>query len=255
MQTSITSNLAVWQNIEERVLAFMAEVRIERLAKKRKKTLDERFKMLEKVVRNTIPKFSRITPSALEIGICIPEVLEILESSEDEFDLENLEKLVETALSEYTDKRLADARRYLENLIKQHIDLDDSANPLSLAVGSLFSCNYCNGQQSFPDVLGHFCSRRRVILEGKTGEFASHANRYIYPGPVSRIWSQTAFRSEAKKLVVFVRAYGLDPRTATVGEMDASEVRLVCSEHTAGRVGLPILTWRSAVRHSVLLVT
>lgn len=223
----------------------MAGVRVERLARERKKTLEQRYKTLERLMRSVIPKFKRDTPSPLEIAINIPQVLGLLESPQDEMDLEKLEGLIGRALPEYINNRLAEAKNYFEDLVRKDIELDNPKDPLSLAVGSLFSCNHCNYHQGFPEAMGHFCSRRRIILEGEAGEFVSFVLRNIYPVP--KMWNKTSFRSEAKKLADYVRSCDLDSQTATTADLDAVEIRLKCVEHSAGRSIVPILTWRSAV--------
>lgn len=227
----------------------MGNVRLEYVARERKRTLDQRYKLLEKHILSVIQRFTRITPSTLEVALRIPEVLELIQLPNDELEEKKLEEMVQKLLPEYKEKRFCDARSYFQELVRQDIELDESTDPLSLAVGSLFSCNQCKCYQSFPEVLGHGCLSRRLVLETESGEFVNCVAKNTYPVP--KVWSKSAFRSEATKLSEFVRAYGLDPRTATATEMDAAEVRLKCIAHSTGRTVTPILTWRSAVRHCV----
>lgn len=227
----------------------MAVIRVDRLERERKKTLEGRLKTLERTIRKLVPKFSCTTPSPLEFAARIPAILELMDSPTDEFEEEQLEKVVRDTVPTYIEKRLADARSYFTDLIKADLELElpDGVDPLTLAIGTYFSCTYCELSHSFPAILSHGCRLRRDVLNEASGEFLGYVVRSLYTG--QRVWSQTAFVTHAKRLAEYVRTYGLDPLRATAAEMDASDVRLQCATHgrNSSRPDRAIYTWRLAV--------
>lgn len=184
----------------------------------------------------------------MEVGLRVPGVVEVLESPNDELTEDQLAGLLQTSLPEYVESRLAQARSYFIGLVKEDVELPATADPLSLAIGALFSCNHCNSQHTFPEIMSHNCIGRRVKLfqTEKTGEFFSVVSKDIWP--CRKVWSQAEFRSEAKRLRAYAQLYGMDPMSDTMEEMDAADARLTCPAHPSSSSGVvSIMTWQAAV--------
>lgn len=97
--------------------------------------------------------------------------------------------------------------------------------------------------------MGHACSKRlnEPAGVGERREFFDVITADHWPS--YNVWSESGFRSDAKRLRGYVEAYGLDPTTATIKEMDNADARLTCAdhrnEHVAGVVA--VMTWKAAV--------
>lgn len=226
----------------------MEEVREKRLIHLRKTTFRDRLTIVEDMMRRVIPKFKLETPSALEVVVCIPEVDAVAGLLVQDFDPNALLDILERTLLDYMERRLQAARTYFGELVKKQINLDESVDPLSLAVGAWFVCQHCDTSHCFPAILGHHCSRRGDGEEDHV-EFAILGSKGRYC-----IWRPKHFQTEVEILAPLVRTFDLDPRTATISDMDAVDTRLRCTRHAKPgehKIVISALSWRSVVRQLV----
>lgn len=118
------------------------------------------------------------------------------------------------------------------------LDSDSDIDPLALAVAS-FCCTVCKrAEMRWPAVLAHRCARPK----SETGKmFAQQLDALCVERELPLGWGGTqaifkANRNMAKECVT-IRACGLDPRRATVEDMEQCAVRLFCKVCAVPAVG------------------
>lgn len=215
------------------------------MKKFRQEQAEHRLKELEVVLHKSLnPRFHTYHLSYTEVATLIPEIRQLLEPHIDEFDQDALQEVVQQVVPKYAQERMETARKYFGDLVRADIDLDDTTDPLSLAVAWRFTCEHCHLEGEFPRILLHRC---RFKLRGLPGPPAY----FMLVNDVFRqqsLWSPEGFKTGVKKVEALVRAAGFDPCSASVQDLDNAKFCFKCATHTNGPDGeLIIHTWRSAV--------
>ena len=233
----------------------MDEVRENRLRDSRRKTLLERLNALDKYIKAHCEEFSPRVVYGLEVACSIPEVVRFLDPHNDEFDSRGLERVVDGTIAAYMEDREKRYRQALRALIKTRLDLDESVDPLDLAVAATFHCNTCRRNFTLIHALQHICGGSRsdylylARCEGMSDEYHDDLKEWarrrgIYWRAPSWRQFEHGFWIAAK----VVRECGLDPKTASASDMDAINARFLCPDH---RYYAPVMDWRAMVCKSL----
>lgn len=179
----------------------------------------------------------------------IPETSQLIDPDNPTFDPQDLEVPIKNCLQTRAQQTLNSLR---EQIIQQ-CSLDESTDPFSLAVGSWFMCNSCCTIQSREQVGNHRGHDCRSDVPRPT-----HVSDEIYDIVKwkfhDRLWSTGWYNESIPVMPKIVEACGLDPKTATIDDLDRADVRLRWARDAHEPDWKPIMTWRSAVGRSFLVL-
>ncbi|KIP06012.1 hypothetical protein PHLGIDRAFT_36159 [Phlebiopsis gigantea 11061_1 CR5-6] len=202
----------IWNNIEDTIIGIAEPVKQAVLRREKEQTIVARLHVLdEALVKIRLRK--RNDASLRDIALFIPEVKGVLTLPNDQAVTTADFDFLRTALPEFEEKRKKDAREYLCGQAKKDLGIDVE-DPLALAVGSVFACGACRRLCSWPHILAHSCTTRC-----QTPSNADHYVNIIVDNTPRMTWAASKYRVP-EKLKALIEAYGLDPLTATVEEMD-----------------------------------
>ena len=225
----------------------MEDVREERLRPIRRVILTERLKVLNECIDTLAPSLKPRQLSVLEVAYKIPAVIEILDPRNEEFDADALEQVLNTIIPTYLDDRAAYRRQALGNHIRNRLDLDASADPFTLAVASVLYCSSCQSDLSLAHALEHCCinSHHQVLTqpEDMTDDYWSALIEWTQ----SRVIADPTWRTYNLGIYMVsgvIEDCGLNPKTASVDDMDAVNVRFLCHRHPYYS---PVMDWRATV--------
>ena len=228
----------------------MAEdIRQTRLKATMKAAIQRRLVVLEQAVLAFRPRRQN-EPSLRDIVFGIPEVKEVIVQPATTNVTRSSFDFLNTSLSAFIEQRKADAVTYLGSLVRDQIKLPNSVDPLSLAVGGIFTCTLCDSSWAWPDILGHTCDVRAGYPYSHRDYYAEVAIAYL-PGTN---WQPTNFSVNVDLLTKIINLYGLNPKKATIEDMDKSPVRLTCVKHNSQH-SVQVMTWRDMVSAAALPVT
>lgn len=221
----------------------------------RMKTIKDRIEQLDNVLL-PVSADHNISPSIRDIVVDMPEARQAIDVALDatvSFDT------LLAALPAFTEQWRQEAYTSLDQQIRQRAyNLKKlKGNPLALAVGEFFRCEDCLSPVGHTDVLNHHCPRQN----GKFNRTVPNHHSNSHDNAAERFCSSiSAFPTERQRffscawaMLQVVSLCGYTPETATSEEMDTSDSRLVCSRCSTEQRRM-VLTWRAAVRHSVLLL-
>ncbi|KAI0341464.1 hypothetical protein BDW22DRAFT_1359036 [Trametopsis cervina] len=215
----------IWKNINGAIVKYMGTIREERERRIRKETLERRLAALDRIVKEWSTRGLIRDVSATEILHGIPEVQDMLSSNKLDLSSQELENALQTLLPRYIETRLQEARKVVGQMISQELGLGPTIDPFSIAISSGFMCSYCSIGLPLHRIVGHIC-----------------APSY------SRVWDPESCRRGVKFMKTLIETCGLDPKVATVDDMDGASVRVICRGHKLQGYA-PFMTWRSAWQH------
>ena len=126
-----------------------------------------RLHLLDDAIVKLKPR-KRNDVSLRDVALYMPEVKDVLALPVDQAVTTADFDFLHTALPEFEEKRKAEARQYLCDRAKTDLAVDVE-DPLALAVGSLFTCKFCDRTCSWPNIFAHSCTTR-----GQTPPGADH---------------------------------------------------------------------------------
>lgn len=244
--TLVLLTCAVWTNIKRDLTTYMRKLRNKRIVETRRWTVKERLMQLYNFLRN--PEGPRAFPATpREIALFVPEVYRSITPDEPNFNVEGLH----APIKDYLEMRSQKARELLRDLILRECNVDESCDPFSLAVGSLFVCLDCRFRDalSLERAVDHRCDRHRTVKRprGMSVEIYDYIDAGASTTGAS-VWREDWYHRSISILSGVVKACGLDPGVATTQDLDRADVRLRCASHDhQSSDPRPIMTWRTAV--------
>lgn len=229
----------------------MTKIRTERLLLFKPGAISARMTTLQMTIDALFPPYIAGVPSAFEISVGVPEVKELIETTPFDIEMgpEDFTGLYRH-IRGYVDQRRMDGRLYLDSVLRKELDLEGSSiDPSILAAGAWFSCEGCGTSCAFPEVLEHDCELRQIFsipLDDATKmEWYQLTHN---DGTEWRTWTPESMSKAIPVLQCIIRAHGMDPRTATTDQMDATEIRITCTVHYIHDQHIrTVMNWRSAV--------
>lgn len=219
----------------------MEDVRHDRLKSAMKSTIEERLVVLEQVLLAIQPR-RQYDMSLRDIALGIPKIREVIvQLAVNKVTIADF-NFLKTALPAFAKKWKADAATYLGDLVKEKIKLSDAVDPLSLAVGGIFSCTLCGGSCNWPSILSHTCAERAAYPHSYREYYTEVVVAFL---PVTT-WSPTHFEVQMDLLPELVKLYGLNPKEATIAQMDASPLRIQYADDKL-KYAIRVMTWRDTV--------
>lgn len=169
------------------------------------------------------------------------QLRELVEPQTDHLDQGKVADVVKTGIPPDLERRMRGARAHFQELVLKDVDIDTANDPLSLAVGTYFSCGI--GANTFPQELEHVCSEWNWPKESESDVAAKAVCRHQSIGEFRR------FRALVQVTKRCVELYGLDPTTATAEDIDDCATRIKCLTHgrSLTRKRLTVHSWRSLV--------
>ncbi|GJE86896.1 hypothetical protein PsYK624_029790 [Phanerochaete sordida] len=255
-----------WKMIRPQILEVMEEAKRERLEQERIDSISNRIAALASVLQKT-QCLAHNWPLTADVALGVPRVHELLtlptDATVDAAAFDFLPELLQAWIPSWR----AQAAAGLAQLVQETVgEIADGVDPLDLAVGALFLCIGCNSAETFPQVLTHTTRCRRwrmgLLFQAKAADdagvprasFSSAAwHESCVVRPIFRLgyWQAKDFTAaNAAVLRRLVELYGLDPRHATIRDMDTSPVRLAVSVEAA----LKVMDWISAYEHCTTAV-
>ncbi|KAI0093010.1 hypothetical protein BDY19DRAFT_1045335 [Irpex rosettiformis] len=243
----------IWNNIKEQILGFMDGVREIRLAAIRKSMVFKRLDVLSRLVGELSEDFRPRQLYSLEVAFSIPRVIAILDPYVEKFDAEELKHTLEETIPTYIADREKQGREGLRSFIKKEFDLNESTDPFSLAAVVWLHCRGCNLVLTHFQASQHCCPSQRSFRlqasEDMNEEYCSILTTWNY-GRSQAVWAPQYshyYSYGIDSAVRIIEKCGLDPKTATVHDMDVADVKFVCLGHP---YYAPIMGWRAAIHHS-----
>ncbi|KAI0700099.1 hypothetical protein BC835DRAFT_1540815 [Cytidiella melzeri] len=234
----------IWNNIREPIINFMHSVRINRLSADHTERVTQRLQTTSELLKEILPLHQRKSLSSREVVVKIPKVWQMLDTDAEEFDNEELRRVLQTLIPEYLEKRTQETRIFFETILREEFGIEAPSDPWKLALTAFFNCR-CRHSMSFEHVLHHDCDYATTPSlsqpEGMSIE-CFNSIRIIYR--FDSIWNVDAFSSTFYRMKKVIEACGLDIKKATVDDLERPEIRL----SSRGPCNyIRIVTWRTAV--------
>lgn len=222
----------------------MDDTRNRRIRVEHSQTLDKNLKLFDEAVAAIEPRVDG-KPSLLDVALGIPAVRETVDSYPNKSTTVESFDFLKTALPIFDAKFEEDAKEYLRDVVRKQIDIDVSVDPLDLAVGNFFVCSLCGTYSvTYRGVLAHWCMPRRMHPSGDIED------QYLYKACrqlEGEKWSPRDFHIDLALMQHLIALLGLDPKTATIKEMNDLSVRLTCMKHNY-KHQVWVKDWRTMVR-------
>lgn len=241
------SVVLVWNNIEPKLVEKLEGIRHQHRKVKLRNAVRQRLHILDQALLAIEPRRQN-EPSLRDIAL-MPEVAEImvLETNKT-YTVADFDFLRDT-LPVYTEQWKKDVKSYLSGLVRAKFKLPASADPLSLAVGSVFICKLCNESCAWPNVITHTCWSRETMRPSHRDSYTDLVAEFL--AGIS-VWQPSEFHINMDALKQIIEKLGLNPKKATMKQMDESPVRLTCTEHAKESL-LDIKNWRAFVSILILM--
>lgn len=230
----------------------MQKVRETRIRAERKEILQHRLEEMSEFANHLPLRIPGCSTSSIEIALCVPETSRLIDPDNPTFNPEDLEVPIRKLLQRRSQK----AREKLRQRVIRDYGLDDSVDPFSLAVGSWFAClRYpCRSIMSLEQALNHRCYCGYNAMD-KPEHVSYELYDVVRRCAEEPIWTTAWYSSIPEVMLKVVEACGLDPKTATVDDLDRADVRLRCVCYAHRTINWrPIMTWRVAVGRPSSLV-
>lgn len=269
VSTNAIDGSSVWSSIKGPINEYMQQIRKIRLHKIYMDTLKPRVASLEKAMKDVLAEIEGHAVTCWECEARIPALFDIVNPEKKEFNLGDLHSTLRPLIQDYLGKRYDIARQELSSTLRRFHDLDESADPFSLAVGSLFRCNGCNCVFSPQETIHHICRENRSNLyprkkpEWMSSDYFDAICSCTPPWVVQihrLIWNVDDFTSLGSlgKASRAITACGFNVKTATAKDLDEDKnLRLICINHKIDKYDeyVPIMTWRTAVRYAHYIIS
>ncbi|KAI0768920.1 hypothetical protein BC629DRAFT_805824 [Irpex lacteus] len=239
----------IWRNIKPGIIELMENMRAQRLAGLRKQTLTDRLSALEKFTKELASRSPGLDLTPREVAILCPEIPSLLDPDVNaEFNPDDLGEPIQR----YLNKRIEDARDSLRKMIIYECELDPSCDPFSLAVGAWFFCRWCTTARHLDHAIRHHCIN--LSEPKRPPDMCGVYYRLVCKMFVNQgTWCVDRYRDGVSTVAEIIQACGLDPKTATVDDMDKVDVRFQCkcSHHRQQQGYMPIMNWRTSAVKSL----
>jgi len=248
----------VWTNIEPELVAFLSEVKRDRLERERVAVLRSRIAVLTAAVKKDLDAIpiSDVRPSHADL-CAMPEYRAILERPSGtgiavtKADFADLL----THLSVQTDQWRKSIINILLELLpsssKKQGNKRMDTHVLDLCT-TFFRCHSCREPISYPRILSHACINKRR-RPGKAEEEDEDLLLGTF-GHVPWIHGQEgiAFDAEASSITAtLIKLCGQDPKILTTTAMDELDSRFECLRCAHPTKGSLVMTWRIALLHEL----
>lgn len=247
--------------MKARLFLYMQDLRKEH----RQDTLIERLHELHGIVEELCPRSKFPTPLFIgsEMALRVSSVTQFLNPDVKTFHTQDLERAVRDALPEYLERRAQHSLEAFRMFLRHELALDASTDPLQLAVATWLSYHVLHPEKRslfalmLPTTLEIIRDERIIpyllrpepALESTclTKEDCELIRVHAFEHMDIEATEQWVHGQNLKDAAAIIALCGLDPRTATVIDMDDAdrEVRIVC---TLDKNIAPIMRWRGAVR-------
>lgn len=239
-----------WMNIEHSICSFLDEYHP---LEDRFTVLQDRFRTLDSALAKILPGVW-IKPNLVDTAWRCEEVQAIMRLPVSLPVTMQHFMNVQVSISDFVHAWRASVFDHFRGMVRQRYPIPDDTDPLSLAIGYLFSCVHCGYTSGFPSILSHTCHRRYFKPESPnfkhSGLFmrAGHALLANSRLPVLDMTSDK-FGSRAGILASVVQSHGLDPARATWTDMSRAESRIFCCDclNSKEEPTIATLDWCSAV--------
>ncbi len=226
-----------WQKVRGDAVAYMEDIKKRRLDAARRVLLRGRFESFAKShetyrdadYRRTAD--SDLEPHLMDLAV-MDEFRAILDVDKDA-DMSILDNAEEMRIT-FDDAILrwrTDRRTEFTTMVTQskQVLIPEGADPLTLS-SVLFACRLCKrADLRYPEVVAHVCTR---VVNHEKDLYASTAARYWSPQCSRSPWSSRylSLSTDAMSaLPPILKACGLDPKHATLKQMDDCAARLTCT--------------------------
>lgn len=256
------------------VLEFMDRYQRHTVKMLREQAIAKRMKALNVYVLEVEPPDTRVYPSCLDFAL-LPEVRALIDAPSDINVSRSDFKRLKPFMDRYAAKWIKKLKKDLGAKIRDRLDgIDPKTDPLELAVGFYWRCNGededCNSWLvDYPRMLAHRCLLPEGHEEDEKEELADRDEtvrdyKKIIQGANS--WTSCGGKFHRNSMIPLVKAasivvekLGLDPRTATVTQINnlPRRLRLYSTRDIFGNIatfsrskfGLAeIFGWTAAVR-------
>ncbi|KAJ3559741.1 hypothetical protein NM688_g158 [Phlebia brevispora] len=241
----------IFQNMLPRLIPKLEAWKEEQEKPHRVATIQRRIDLLDDALL-PIPVDHNTRPSIRDIVLSMPEAREVLDAPFRE--TVTVDRILE-ALPDFIDEWRRGAYKDLAELVRRGAEIEKiqlDMDPLTLAIGSVYYCTTCHAIVPLADALNHWCTRWRgmggdAIPRRLTGSsvFTETADQYLTRLPCALL---RTYEDMVRLVGSIVTAFGCSPETATMDDMDASDIRIFCTKCSTPK-RRDILTWRSAVSH------
>lgn len=232
----------------------MEEVRRKRAYANKKNMFKDRLELM----KNTLnPFISNRWDKEFIVGAAIfnPELYNKIRINEAEFNSKELLDSLWSATS-YLFKQDQGARELFIEETRYRLGLDESVDPLKLALAERFFCSFCSLTLRFSCAPRHQCNFHKLtkpeFMDKEDHDLLVSIFRSLTPSyennnpqPIQLLLTLESTR----RIEAVIVACGLDVRTATAADLDNANVKFQCLSHNSKLgPGIPIMDWRTAVR-------
>ncbi|KAJ3557700.1 hypothetical protein NM688_g1328 [Phlebia brevispora] len=239
-----------FQNMLPRLTSTMQKYRDEQEVSRRVAAIRGRIDLLNKAL-HSIPDDHNLRPSLRDVVLSMPRAREVIDAPFRE--TVTVDPILE-ALPGFIDAWRGAIHGRFAKLVRRGakaVKIRLNADPTKLALAGMFRCDRCGKCIPFEDVPTHYCFR---YWESDTvpsqclhepGFYTEAADKYLRNVPCTLLLN---YRDLVQVIHPIITACGYDPATATIEEVDTSDVRLLCTLCSGDRRHV-ILTWRAAIYH------
>lgn len=232
----------------------MEEVRRKRAYANKKNMFKDRLELMKNALN---PFISNRWDKEFIVGAAIfnPELYNKIRINEAEFNSKELLDSLWSATS-YLFKQDQGARELFIEETRYRLGLDESVDPLNLALAERFFCSSCSMTLRLSCAPRHQCKfnkpTRPEFMDKEDYDLLVDVFRILtpsyennHPQPIQLLLTLESTR----RIEAVIVACGLDVRTATAADLDNANVKFQCLSHNSKLgPGIPIMDWRTAVR-------
>ncbi|GJE86997.1 F-box protein [Phanerochaete sordida] len=252
-----------WTNVSATLMQWFEGVRANMLEEERLRVSRARLEIFDCVLGSVFP-YRHGEPSRVDIALGMPEIREIIERPPREAVTEESFAFLHDAFPAFRTRWRKQAEAYLGQLVRKAVGkLRKDVDPMQLAVAAAFYCPSCRITCPYPAVLSHKCDSLSNDLEAKLKNGSNPYRRVVLDNFMLQLydwshsrelihWDTRVFKytAEVAALKQVVALAGLDYKTATQADMDASPARFVCMVCDAYAPGIfHVLDWTKAYEH------
>ncbi|KAJ7087753.1 hypothetical protein C8R44DRAFT_26521 [Mycena epipterygia] len=240
----------IWTNIQPELVAFLEEVKRQRLQSARIVVLRARISTLAAVAQNQLSAMpiSEVRPSINDV-CAMPEYRAILEFPSDTIITKKHFVELLANLPGQTDQwRKSNTELLLKLLPKQKGNKKLDTSRLDLCT-TFFRCHSCREPISYPRILSHAC-----LLKGpeKSEEEVDVLFQACRQAPWVHGQETIVFDTEASDITtMLIKMCGRDPKIMTSSAMDELDSRFECLRCAHPRQGRLVMKWRIALLHEL----
>lgn len=197
------------------------------MAADRKDTIVKRLNVLEKLVRKLTVALNHRLLYTCEVVFNIPGIVEFLDPYLEEFDPEDMKRVLDEKALTFVEDRDKRHREALGLFIKKKLGLESSADPFALAATAYLCCSRCSHQSTLDEALQHRCMGQAIPkpCEDVSPEIFTSFVAWCVRGNMRNMtWAPQwdFYNPGLQRAAEIIEMCGLDPKTATPHDMDAA---------------------------------